>query len=352
MIHKDGPRRLREWGLLDRIVDAGTPPVDTVTTCFGDFPLVARHVGRDGLAWGYAPRRRLLDELLIEAAVVAGAEFREGVSVDGLTFDRDRVTGITGRSGASVVNERATITIGADGRHSRVAAAAGAHCDEQLPAICCYYFSYWSDVAGDGMEIHHANGRASFAHPTNDGLFAVFMAFPIAEFKRVRADIEGHFMAAADAFPTLGERLRDGRREEPFYGAADLPNIRRRPFGCGWSLVGDAGCHKDPYMALGISDAFRDAALLSDAVDAGLSGRCAMPDALEAYERQRNESSIADYRENLACAKLEPPSADVLALRAALKHDPVQTTRFFQARAGLIPHDAFFNPETLSRLMA
>ena len=351
MIHKDGPRRLREWGLLDRILSAGTPPVNTVSTYFGDFPLVARNVGLDGLAWGYAPRRRLLDELLIEAAVVAGAEFRDGVSVDGLTFDDGAVTGITGRSAASPVKEHARITIGADGRRSRVAAAAGAHCDEDLPPLCCYYFSYWSGVAGEEMEIYHAHRRASFAHPTNDGLFAVFIAFPISMFKQVRLDIEHHFMEAADAFPTLGERLREGRQEEPFYGAADLPNIRRRPFGDGWALVGDAGCHKDPYLALGIADAFRDAALLSDAIDAGLSGRRAMADALAGYERERNELSRFDSRENLAAAQLEDAPPDVLALRAALKGDPVETTRFFQARVGLIPRDAFFNPDTLSRLV-
>jgi flavin-dependent dehydrogenase len=250
------------------------------------------------------------------------------------------------------MTERATITIGADGRRSRVAAAAGAHCDEHLPATCCYYFSYWRDVVNEGMEIYHANRRAAFAHPTNDGLFAVFMAFPMAEFEHVRSDIERHFMEAADAFPSLGERLREGRREEPFYGAADLPNIRRCPFGPGWALVGDAGYHKDPYMALGMADALRDAALLSDVIHEGLSGRRAMPEALAEYERQRNESSLADYRENVACARLEPMPADVLALRSALRDDPEQTTRFFRARVGLIPRDAFFNPETMSRLMA
>jgi flavin-dependent dehydrogenase len=37
-------------------------------------------------------------------------------------------------------------------------------------------------------------------------------------------------------------------------------------------LVGDAGCHKDPYLALGICDAFRDAELLVEAIDQGLAG--------------------------------------------------------------------------------
>ena len=41
----------------------------------------------------------------------------------------------------------------------------------------------------------------------------------------------------------------------------------------GWALVGDAGYHKDPNTAQGITDAFRDAELLAEAIDAGLAGR-------------------------------------------------------------------------------
>lgn len=57
---------------------------------------------------------------------------------------------------------------------------------------------------------------------------------------------------------------------------ADLPNFFRRPYGPGWALIGDAGHHKDPTLARGISDAFCDADLLANAVDAGLSGQLAM----------------------------------------------------------------------------
>jgi len=52
-----------------------------------------------------------------------------------------------------------------------------------------------------------------------------------------------------------------------------LPNYVRRPYGPGWALVGDAAYHKDPVTGLGITDAFLDAALLADALDAGFSGR-------------------------------------------------------------------------------
>ena len=55
-----------------------------------------------------------------------------------------------------------------------------------------------------------------------------------------------------DGVPSLGERVRAGRRADRFYGATDLRNFLRKPYGPGWALVGDAGCHKDPYLALGI----------------------------------------------------------------------------------------------------
>ena len=106
-------------------------------------------------------------------------------------------------------------------------------------------------------------------------------------------------MAAVDGIPALSARVRAGRREEPFKGAADLPNFFRKPYGPGWALVGDAGCHKDPMLALGMCDALRDAELLVEALDDGLSGGRPLDDALRDYQRRRDEASADDFRENL-----------------------------------------------------
>ena len=81
-------------------------------------------------------------------------------------------------------------------------------------------------------------------------------------------------------------------------------------------------------------EGLRDAELLSDAVDAALSGRQAWPDALAAYERSRNATTLADYRENLVAARLEPPPS-VMQLRRQLRYDPVATREFFLAREGI-----------------
>jgi flavin-dependent dehydrogenase len=157
-------------------------------------------------------------------------------------------------------------------------------------------------------------------------------------------------MAALDRVPELAERVRNGRRAERFYGAADLPNFYRTPSGPGWALVGDAGCHKDPYMALGICDALRDVELLVEAIDDGLAGRRPLDAALTEYERRRNDASAEDFRLNLRLARFEPPPAELRRLREALRGNQEDTNRFYMAWAGMIPRESFFNPENLERI--
>jgi flavin-dependent dehydrogenase len=194
--------------------------------------------------------------------------------------------------------------------------------------------------------------RVIFAFPTNDDLFAIFIAWPIGCQRAVQADLERQFMAVIDLVPDLAERVRAGRREERFSGAADLPNFLRRPYGPGWALVGDAGCHKDPYLALGLCDAFRDAEFLVDAIHHGLAGTRPLDTALEEYERRRNEATMADYRTNLELARFTTPSAEQQRLQAALHGNQEDMNQFFRAREGMIPPELFFNPKNLQRIMA
>jgi flavin-dependent dehydrogenase len=351
-IHRLGPRCLHRWGLLDRVVATGCPPITTRSTDTGDFPLVGTELLVDGVAMGYGPRRTALDGVLVQAAVEAGAELREGFAVEGFVADGDAIAGIRGRdrgSGATVT-ERARVTIGADGRHSRLAAAVRAPAYATAPTLLCWYFSYWSGASPAGLETYARPNRALFTHPTNDGLFCLFVAWPIAEQRAVQADLACQFLAAVDLVPEVAERVRGGHQEERFYGAMNLPNFLRKPYGPGWALVGDAGCHKDPYMALGVGDAFRDVDLLAEALDDGLSGRRPLGEALADYERRRNAATRADYEQNLALARFTPPSLEAQRLRQGLRGDQEATKQFYMATEGMIPREAFFNAENIQRL--
>jgi flavin-dependent dehydrogenase len=353
-IHRHGPRRLRDWGLLERVVASGCPPVTSITLDTGEVRLVGGDLVQDGVAAGYGPRRRALDQVLIEGAIAAGAEWRAGFAVEEYLIERGRMVGIKGRAraGGAPAVERAAITVGADGRRSRLARAVQAPAYEVTPTLTFYYFSYWDGVVAGGLELYVRAARMIFAFPTNDRLFAIFIAWPIDELRAIQRDVERQFMAVIDLVPGLALRVRAGRRAERFSGAADLPNFLRRPFGSGWALVGDAGCHKDPFMALGVCDAFRDAELLADAIDAGLAGRRPLGEAMADYERRRNEATLADFRMNIDLARFTPPAADQRRLQAALRGNQQATNEFFLAREGMIPPERFFNPENPERILA
>jgi flavin-dependent dehydrogenase len=352
-IHRHGPRRLREWGLLDRVVGTGCPANTSFTLDIGEIRLVGNDLVHDGVAFGYGPRRGALDWILVQAAIEAGAEFRTRFAVQDYLFEEGRVVGIRGtdRASGAPFSERASIVVGADGRASRLARAVGAAEYETAPTLSCYFFSYWSDVSAAGFELYLRSQRAIFAFPTNDGLFAIFVAWPIGEQSEIQSDVERHFLAALDLAPEFAARVRAGRRVERFLGAANLPNFLRKPYGPGWALVGDAGSHKDPYLALGVCDAFRDAELLTAAIVEGLSGERPLEAALTVYEQRRNEATIPDYRLNLALARLQPPPDDELRLLRALVGNQEATNRFFMAREGMIPPESFFNPANLNAIM-
>jgi flavin-dependent dehydrogenase len=300
---------------------------------------------------GYAPRRWALDQVLVEAAVEAGAELRAGFRVLEYIREGGRVTGIRGGDpNGRGVTEHAIMTVGADGRRSLLARTVNAPSYDTAPPFTCWYFSYWSGLGDRGLELYLRGRKVIIAFPTNDGLTGIFVAWPMAALRRVRRDIEASFLSALDEVPGLRERVRAGRREERFLGATDLPNFFRTPFGPGWALVGDAGFHQDPYLALGISDAFRDAEQLAEAIDTGLSGRRPIEEAMAGYERARNESSAADYRLNLELARFAPLPPDLMRIRAAIRGDQEATNEYFLAMQGMIPRERFFNPENLERL--
>jgi 2-polyprenyl-6-methoxyphenol hydroxylase-like FAD-dependent oxidoreductase len=104
-------------------------------------------------------------------------------------------------------------------------------------------------------------------------------------------------------------------------------------------------------MAQGIADAFRDAALLAEAIDAGLSGRRPLEETLDEYERRRNDVATPVFDYTCQRAALEPPPPPTRRLLAALRGNPEETDRFLNTVAGTVPITEFFSPENVRRVM-
>jgi 2-polyprenyl-6-methoxyphenol hydroxylase-like FAD-dependent oxidoreductase len=347
-----GAAALQRWGLFDRVLASGCPPLDRVLFDFGPFTLTGSPPSAGTTATFLAPRRSVLDQVLVEAAVEAGVELRERCSVVDVISQNERVTGVQCRtdSGATVA-ERARIVIGADGRNSGIARAVKADEYNARPTRSCWYYAYWSGIAATSLELYSRPGRAFAVIPTNNDQVCIPVAWTAAEFHEYRADIERNYLATLDQAPELAERVRQGERVERFVGMADLPHFFRTPYGAGWALVGDAGYHRDPITAQGISDAFRDAEALADAIDDGFSGRTSIEAALQRYHQSRDEQVMAMYELTYDWASLAPAPPEMEAFFVALIDNRPETDRFVGALAGTVPIPEFFSPENIERVI-
>jgi flavin-dependent dehydrogenase len=352
LIWQPGIAHLKRWGLLDLIIASNCPPQPKFAFDLGDFALTGQPSPSAGVSDIYMPRRKYLDKILVDAAVDAGAELREGFTVDELLADGDRITGIRGHSkGGAMVSEAARIVIGADGMRSVVARAVQAPEYNTKPPLACWYYSYWSGTAVETPTFFPRDWRSFGGMPTNDGLVCVVVGWTNREFHEFRKDIEGNYLKTLNLSPDFAERVRVGKREEQFIGTADVPNFFRKPYGPGWALVGDAGYHKDPVTAQGINDAFRSAELLAEAIDTGFSGRQPLEAALANYERQRNEEVFPMYEYTCQFAALGPLPPHMQQLFAALRGNQAQIDRFLGTIAGTVSIPEFYSPENTQRIV-
>ncbi len=94
-ITPDGTARLASWGLFERVVATGVEPYHGMARTMQGMSIPADPNDPPGIA----PRRTVLDKILVDAAREAGAEVREGVSVDGLIVEDGVIVGITAHKG-------------------------------------------------------------------------------------------------------------------------------------------------------------------------------------------------------------------------------------------------------------
>ncbi len=355
LAHPPAVDALARWGILERLEATNCPPITRYSFDFGPVTIAGTPRPANGTASAYGPRRIILDALLVEAAVGAGAELREAFTVEEITIDDGRVTGIRGHAkGGETVTERARVVVGADGKHSLVAKAVQPERYNEAAPLAPAYYAYWSGLPTDSFEtsIRAEGGRGWAAIPTHDDLTCVVVGWPPSQFKENRKDVDGSYMKSFELSPAFAERIHGAKRETRFVGTADLPGFFLKPYGPGWALVGDAGYHKHPITAFGITDAFRDAEALASALDDAFAERRPYADAMADYQRARDEEALPIYEFTNEFAKIEPPPPEMQQLIGAMAGNQEAMDGFVSVMAGTLPAPEFFGPENAGRIMA
>jgi flavin-dependent dehydrogenase len=292
--------QLHRWGLLERVKAAGTPPARRASFEYGDETVSVPIKPRNGVDALYAPRRTVLDRLLVDAAREAGAIVAHGVRfTDLMRSETGRVCGIVIEDPhGKVMRLPAGIVIGADGLRSAVARLVGAGPYGLGRHATGVVYGYWSGLAIDGYRWCFRPGVAVGAIPTNGGQTCIFAVTPARRFhEEIRFDVaSGYHRVVAECSPGLARSLDAAERVGSLHGFPGQIGFFRRSQGPGWALVGDAGYFKDPLTAHGITDALRDAELLARAVVRGSD------DALIEYEKVRDEMArgVFDVTDTIA----------------------------------------------------
>ncbi len=306
LIARPGMVQLRRLGVVEELVDSGAPELRHVEFT-SDLGVMSRQLkDRYEVDFLLAPRRFVLDAVLQKAALAAGARLRAGVSVDEVLRDATgRVVGVGGHDDAGPILVSAQHVVGADGLSSRIARAVGAQRTIVRPDSGAGQYAYF---AGDweAMEYFLADKMFAGVFPTHGGEACIWAITPESVARRYRSGADGADAAfsalLSDHAPALAARLDPRLQSAPTRGMLRMPNHFRKPFGPGWSLVGDAGYHRDAITGHGISDALRDAELLAQAID--LSLRCPPLDSsfMAAYELDRDRMASGIFETTVALA--------------------------------------------------
>jgi 2-polyprenyl-6-methoxyphenol hydroxylase-like FAD-dependent oxidoreductase len=265
--------QLHRWGLLDGVRASGASAIRKTTFHYGDETIEIPIKERDGVCELYAPRRSILDVLLVDAASAAGADVVHGQSVVDLVRDgQGRVRGARlSRADQTVVEVEADLVIGADGIRSRVARILGLESYTTASNATASIYGYWTGLELEGYHWYYDLGAAVGSIPTNGGETCVFASVPQKRFEACRR--KGlpalYRKALRDVSADLARRVASSDGPGKLKAFAGRSGFLRPAAGPGWALVGDAGYFRDPLTAHGITDALREAEFLAEAVLAG-----------------------------------------------------------------------------------
>ncbi|MGC4852866.1 FAD-dependent oxidoreductase [Micromonospora sp. DT4] len=290
-----GTDDLRIEGVYDTVVALGVPPLHDVRVRLDDVRLHFRHPDDPGLC----PPRDVLDQVLLDRAVAAGAKSATGTAVVGLRRGADgTVSGVTvQRADGSVRDVSARLVVGADGRNSSVARWVGARQYLTARSERALLWRYFTGVRIPPALLWHRIGvHIVSILPTGPEDFVVIAQPP----ERLQGELAGRDVAGflrhvESVSPEVADLAAAAEPVGNLNRVVRYPCFFRQPFGPGWALVGDAGHAKDATLGHGINDALRNARGLAAVLTAHWEQPAALSSGLARWARDRDRAELPNY---------------------------------------------------------
>jgi 2-polyprenyl-6-methoxyphenol hydroxylase-like FAD-dependent oxidoreductase len=331
IIHNCSLASLEMIDLLEAVEAIGAPKIRELGQDFGDFSVTASIPAVEGRDYAYSIRRDVLDTALLRRVqAIYPVEVREGFAVTKLIWEDERVVGVRGRPHGGREEEfRADAVIGADGKHSLVAHLTDAPLYDTLPGHACVYYAYYRDFDWDTSAriFRLGDDLASLLFPADDGLTVIAVGAPAPYFHEFQTAPERAFEGGWQSIGDLGARGAKATKATPIRGQGPTQSYRRRPYGPGWALVGDAAYYKDPITGQGIHDGLRAAELLAEAW-ADVHKGADWESAMARYQQRRDAETAAMYAFTDRLASFEPLTPETEQLFRAIAANPALAAQY------------------------
>jgi menaquinone-9 beta-reductase len=329
--------------------------VEAVSMPLRGVRLVALGAPAVELAFGGAAlacTREVLDALLLDAAVAAGATV-ERARVEELVFEDGRCAGVRVRADDGVQTERrARVVVGADGIGSVVARKLGLTKPPRRGARYAVGGHYAGFGALDAHVEMYVGAGAYFAlNPLSQVRANVMVVVPKERLAQWSRDVDAGVGGAATALGRGVRSFEGATRLGPRVSIGPLAHDVRGVSAPGALLVGDAAGFLDPFTGQGVFLALTGAERAAQAILGALATPEREAASFGAYARWR-ASDVAWRRRlgrTVALLVAVPPLARHAAARIA--RFPEAGATLIEALAGAIPPQRAFRPAVLGRLL-
>ena len=307
--------------------------------------------GDDDLAHcALSVERAILDALLVEAAIEAGARF-EQESVSDLQYDaQGRVCGVRTRTGTI----GARLTVGADGLRSVIATRLDARAAPGALRKLSLTFHVPVDSVGDAGEMHVGRGVCAGVAPVDGhGRCNLTLVADAPRFGRsAAADARVLAFGAFESLPLLRGRVRRSTlRDASWLASGPFDRPGRRVAFDGAVLVGDAAGYYDPFTGQGVHQALASAEILAPSILSALDMGDLRAASFTGYVRARSRLLRgARFMQRGIDHVLRRPAAANRAI-ARIRRAPDFARAIISVTGDVAPMRSLFSPRSLSGLL-
>jgi 2-polyprenyl-6-methoxyphenol hydroxylase-like FAD-dependent oxidoreductase len=293
-IHPSTLEIMHELGVLDELLRLPHQRMVKGTARFGERVLRMADFSRLRTRCGFIalmPQWDFLDFLSSRARKFPGFRLRMGTEVTGLLFDGDHVVGVKARGpGGGLLEVRANLVIGADGRRSTVRTFAGLEVIDSGAPIDVLWFRVTrrSDDPPDAVGTYHVSAGQFMVLINRDAYWQCAYVIRKGSFpQRQQHGLETFRRDVARCVPFLADRIDEIRAWDDLKLLSVKVDHLRTWHRDGLLCIGDAAHAMSPIAGVGINLAIQDAVAAANLLARELMGGSLRPGALAAVQKRR-----------------------------------------------------------------